>query len=1107
MSTRARFQALLLLTTTLAFTPWLSAQEPEGEAGPPTAPAVVAKASSEGQDAIAGFQRPEGFEVTLFAAEPLVANPVAFCVDYQGRFYVCESFRQNRGVTDNRGHDQTWLDRDLAAQTIEDRRVYHRELLGPKGVAEYTAHDDRIRVVADTDGDGKADDAKVFAEGFNALVDGTGAGVLARGSDVYFTCIPNLYLLQDKDGDGKAEKREVLQHGYGVRVAFRGHDLHGLCMGHDGRLYFSIGDRGYHIEHEGKVFHDPGSGAVFRCELDGSNLEVFATGLRNPQELAFDDAGNLFTGDNNSDSGDKARWVYVMEGGDTGWRMAYQYLNDRGPFNREKIWHPYHPEQPAYVAPPIANFADGPSGLIYYPGVGLPESFKGSFLLCDFRGTPTNSGIRSLKVAPQGAFFEISERGQPFWKILATDLAMGPDGKLYVTDWVNGWNGEGKGRIYAFASAESQSQLAKQTQRLLSEGMSKRPADELLSLLNHADQRVRLEAQFELAARRELKTLSAAVASEQPLRMRRHGGWGLGQLARAGNGGALQQLLVLAEDQDAALRELAARLLGESSTGAAVSKALLKLLQDDEPRVRYFAAISLGKHQVNEAVDPLVKLVADNNGVDPALRHSGIFGLSGAASPEQLYGLANHASSAVRRVAVVALRRQESPLVANYLADPDPLVAVEAARAIHDLPIHSAMPALAAMIDQAGDDDAMVRRVLNANFRVGQPANAISLAKFAADSANATSLRLEAVEMLANWETPSNRDRVLGEWRPLDPRDKAPAANAVKRHLPGLLASDDQSLRKRVIEVAAKLGVEGLGRRLKDVLSSGAADAVKAQALLALGTVADRDAVQLAKAALQSDAVVLRTAGRSVLARMAPKTALPLLTQAVLNGQLRERQQAAADLASLSNAEDAILKLLTKLNRGEIPADTQLDVLEAAQARKEKRIANRVKRILEQRGSESLQRYAMSLEGGDAERGAKIFYERTNVSCVRCHKIDGRGGEVGPNLSGIAVDKNRQYLLESIVEPNKAIAKNFESVLIIDADGRPLSGVLKEETDEYITLMTAEGQLITVLQDDIEARRRGESAMPKDLVKQLSDRDIRDLVEFLANRRTPATAK
>ena len=134
---------------------------------------------------------------------------------------------------------------------------------------------------------------------------GTGAGVLSYRGKVYYTCIPDLFELEDANNDGVAEKRKSLHTGYGVRFAFRGHDMHGLIVGPDGRLYYSIGDRGYNIS---PTMHDPASGAVFRCDLDGSNLEVVATGLRNPQELAFDDYGNLFTGDNNSDSGDKARW-------------------------------------------------------------------------------------------------------------------------------------------------------------------------------------------------------------------------------------------------------------------------------------------------------------------------------------------------------------------------------------------------------------------------------------------------------------------------------------------------------------------------------------------------------------------------------------------------------------------------------------------------------------------------------------------------------------------------------------------------------------------------------------------------------------------------------
>src|SRR6266478_5289602 len=188
--------------------------------------------------------------------------------------------------------------------------------------ATYEVAHDRVRLIEDTDGDGVADKATVFADGFHSAADGIGAGVLARKGNVYYTCIPNLWLLRDTKGENKADVKKSLSHGYGVHVAFLGHDLHGLRFGPDGKIYFSCGDRGLNVKtKEGATIFNPDSGAVLRCDPDGSNLELVATGLRNPQELAFDQYGNLFAVDNNSDSGDKARWVYIVDGGDSGWRM------------------------------------------------------------------------------------------------------------------------------------------------------------------------------------------------------------------------------------------------------------------------------------------------------------------------------------------------------------------------------------------------------------------------------------------------------------------------------------------------------------------------------------------------------------------------------------------------------------------------------------------------------------------------------------------------------------------------------------------------------------------------------------------------------------------
>lgn len=252
----------------------------------PTYQPPIAAASKEGEQSIQGFKIPEFLKPSLVAAEPDLANPVAFCIDAQGRFYIAETFRQKKGVEDNRSH-MSWLHDDLAAQSVADRVAYFKKHLGDK-VNEYAKEQDRIRLLEDVDGDGVVDRATVFADGFGAIEDGTGAGLLAHDGDLFYTCIPKLYRLRDNDGDGRADVREALQDGYGVRVAFRGHDMHGLTLGPDGRIYFSIGDRGYNVlTAEGIRLKKTDTGAVFRCELDGSHLEVFAYGLVESTGIGF----------------------------------------------------------------------------------------------------------------------------------------------------------------------------------------------------------------------------------------------------------------------------------------------------------------------------------------------------------------------------------------------------------------------------------------------------------------------------------------------------------------------------------------------------------------------------------------------------------------------------------------------------------------------------------------------------------------------------------------------------------------------------------------------------------------------------------------------------
>jgi len=362
---------------------------------------LILPASDEAEKAIKTFRPATGLRVDLFAAEPLLANPVAFCFDERGRVYVVETFRRGGGMLDIEGR-AGWedpaitnalgpavvadylLNEELASKTVEESIALLKRHLGPRA-ASLSGMPERVQLII-PGADGKAERSLVFAEGFDRIGDGLASGVLARKGKIWFACIPDLWQLEDTKGAGSANVRKSLQHGYGVRVGTGSHALHGLRIGPDGKLYFSIGDRGANVRAwDGSQVANPECGAVYRCNLDGSALELFAIGLRNPQGLAFDKFGNLFTGDNNSDGGDPSRWVYVVEGGDSGWRAGYQFLErpqdadtltrspqSRGVWLNERQCYPQFDGQAAFLVPPIDNIASGPSGVtITYT---LPDS-------------------------------------------------------------------------------------------------------------------------------------------------------------------------------------------------------------------------------------------------------------------------------------------------------------------------------------------------------------------------------------------------------------------------------------------------------------------------------------------------------------------------------------------------------------------------------------------------------------------------------------------------------------------------------------------------------------------------------------------------------------
>ncbi len=1120
--------------------------------------------STEALEALQGIAVHPDLEAELFASEPLFTNPVSFAFDDQGRCYVVETHRRRTSVYDIRRF-KNWLDADLSMRSVADRRRFLEEAVrednpdvpeayhidrngdGVFNVRDLEVESERVLLLTDGNQDGLADQTTVFADDFRESVSGVAAGVLPFGDSVWFTCIPDLWRLRDVNGDGEADERQALLHGFGVHIAFGGHDFHGVIMGPDGRLYFSIADRGARVERDGAVLASlPDTGAVFRCQPDGSEFEVVATGLRNPQELAFDERGDLWTVDNNGDAGDKARLVHVVEGGESGWTIGWQWLSQLGAWNGEGLWQLEEENSARYLLPPVAHIGHGPAGLAYNPGTGLPEAFDRHFFLADFPG-----GVRAFRVEPKGASYRLvgsSEllqdnsptemNGKLIWDISPVDVGFGARGGLYVADWTRGWEKPGKGRIFrVFQPGVSESKEVKEVAQLLRDGMAERSVKELADLLGHADQRVRMRAQFELAKRYQpsrmavtevitgalglnpLAALKRVIEqSENPL-ARYHAIWGLGQIiAKHQDMGS--QLIPYLADADPEIRTQVAKTLADRGVVGFYSN-YSRVIEDPHPRVRFYGALWLGKtvargyHEIQTAdgseqlanlrnTSPIFEMIRQNADDDAYLRHAGVMALTWINDLPSLVDRVDDRSPAVRLAAVLALRRLQRPEVSAYLNDSEPQIVLEAARAIYDLGLAEALPQLAAMTRQQGVSVAVLRRALHALFRLGKTENAAFLVAFAENPQADEGLRVEALEVLGMWANPPKRDPVTGLWSPVPERDGRSAIVPLRLALPKLLADPSERLKVAAIQALSALGIGAETDQLRELLTSDTAgEASQLAALEALANHADGDLIQFIQIARLSRWDSVRTAAGEWQAKLPLDDAIRFYRSDLAEGSVALRRAALKGLAQLEDdrAGRLIEGWFDTLTAGDLDPSLVLDVLMAAEQSRFAPLSVKLKAHREQGGStDRLKDYRATLVGGNAANGRQLFSERQDLACARCHKIGDLGGDVGPNLSTVGGRLSREQILEAIVLPNESITAGFESVVVELKDGSVWSGLLKSESESTLVISSLEDGDVEIPLADVATRRVGLSAMPEETVTLMSKPELRDLIEFLATQ-------
>lgn len=1059
-----------------------------------------------------GLIEHEGLEGHTWVAFPFVENPGSFGFDQQGRLYVAEANRFWQGVPDLRGANEYIRD-DFKAVTVEDRLKLYEKFSTSIPPEWYTKTADRLIRLEDKDGNGAADHRTLFSDRFKEPLDGIGFSVLADDGSVYFTCIPNVWKLTDTDGDGVADEEEAISTGYGVRISFIGHDLHGITRGPDGMLYFSVGDRGYHVTDKyGEVHEGSGRGAIFRCESDGSGLEVYCEGLRNPQELAFDNDGNLFTFDNTGDIGDLARMVYALEGTDSGWDMSHQtphhYVThlDWGDFHpeksmwvKERMYDLYNEEQPQWVYPPASHVARGPSGVTYLTGESLPEDLRDKFLLSNYRGPSENCTILTVDVRPKGAGYVAVAEEVIFKGVGASDVELGFDGAIYLCDFGGGWSVNENGSIQVAKSKDPAHVAAGEAvAALFKGGFNDRDSTELLGLLSHADRRVRQAAQFALVEQKEVAILKDTASKGETLYPRLHSIWGLGQLGRR-EVNVASVLISLLSDTEDEVRANAARVLGDLRAPAA-EDALTKLLAEDSSlRVRSLAAVALsriGERGDQKITSALFSAAVGNDSENPdiVLRHAILTGLGRIATVDAAAAKADSDSREERLLALLALRRLGAPMASEFLNDADPIIAREAVRAIYDTKaIDTDAGAILAALGEKTEalPESVQRRVIAANYRRGTPKNARELVTLAGNANLEHSARKAALIGLKSWENSIDTDPVHGTYRPIltstESRDKEALAEAIGEDLKNFLTGPhDSELITLAMELATETGVEldpatliaqVRNKELNPELRVAILDSLvqsKADGVSALVTELWDDREFQVRAAAIEHGFALNAAGVTDKAKVALNEDRLEAARAALTGLAAEDPDFAGEL--WKNRKTALRKGLW--------LDAYLILSESGHAK-----------AAAYAGSDPNAVFALSLEGGDPQNGKIVF--QNQGACLQCHKVGKDGGVQGPDLTAVAKRLSRDKILESIYNPGAEISPGYGMTSVTLNSGDSIVGRLSNEADDHLLVVGLDNKPMRVERSNVKEIAPPVSAMPP-VAAALPPRDLRDLVAYLA---------
>jgi putative membrane-bound dehydrogenase-like protein len=988
--------------------------------------ATTSTASAQGfspREAIKQITSAEGIKVTLFASEPEIRQPIFVKCDDRGRLWTIQYLQYPNPAGLERVKVDRW------SRTVYDR-VPEPPPHGPRGA-------DKITILEDTDGDGRAERFKDFVDGLNLVT-----GVEFGHGGVFVLNVPYLLFYPDQNGDDVPDADpEVLLKGFGMEDA-QSMSNH-LTWGPDGWLY-GVNGSTTTCRIRGIEFQQ----GLWRYHPITREFELFCEGGSNCYGVTFDANGECYYSTNGGP------FVHAVQGG-----YFYKSFGKHGPLHNLYAYH-YFPELERDQAP-----GGPPTGGTIYLADAFPERFRGTFIAGNFLGHT----VSAWKVEPAGStvrayFNEVIMDPHDTWSG-PTDVCVSPDGSLFVSDFYDQrtahpdpdatWD-RTNGRIYRIASKVSKSGI-----EIID--IAKLTSDELVNLLSHSNHWFADRARIELARRRDASTIERlrqmATQIDHP-QLALEGLWAFNLTAGIDDAMAHQLL----DHPYQYVRFWMIRLLGDrKDVSTHIANRLVHLAADEpSPVVRGQIAASAKRLPAKQGL-PIAHALLSHHPNESDARTPWLtwWAIEAKASSDADLIVQMFAEDSMW--ANPAGRGNLLRLIRRFAAEGTAANYESCAQLLQSAPTQHQLEA------QQHLRQGLAERGVGLQG-IGQGA---LFGNQAAEGDGEPTTDLRHFEPLAG----PLRAYIENVWR-AEPFDDLRLELALRAGLDNARQSLVTAVfqpnlspprRAALLLLLREFGGPEAIPQLLTLWQSNEPDSVKLAAVEVLST-HDREATF---DALLVDYPIVSTALRQkvrdvLFAR--PGAALKFLNLVDV-GKIAPDDVPLEQLRGLALHEDDRIDAIVRKHWGNIGPGSA-----------EEKLA-------------TMRRYNNDLRpgGGDAVRGKPLFAKH----CGTCHQLFGEGNKIGPDLT----TANRQdlaALLANIVDPSAVIRREYMNYVVITASGQVHSGLLAEQDAASITILDANNQRIKVPRAEVESLEEAEvSLMPERALDQLSAQEIRDLFAYL----------